>query len=526
MTKTTVDTSTYDKAPEGFPELNPFDEHNREALANLHPQDWTNPTPDGRYNLLVIGAGPGGLVAAAGAAGLGAKVALVEKHLLGGDCTNVGCVPSKALLRCARAHAEARDAGAFGVRISGDIDVDFAAVMERMRKLRAGISHHDSARRFTDLGMDMFLGSGQFTSESTFEIDGRTIEFARACIATGARAVKLPIEGIDEVDVLTNENIFTLTELPKRLVIIGAGPIGVEMAQAFARFGSEVTLLEQMPQILIKEDEDAARLVEAQLERDGVEIICCADIQRLSQDGADTVMSLKYKDGHDKQRGKQMPTELRVDRVLIGVGRKPNTEGLGLETAGVETWQHGVKVNDYLQTSNKRIYAIGDVASKYKFTHAADAMARIVIRNALLFGRARHDDLIVPWCTYSEPEIAHVGINEQEAKDRDDVTTIKIDFADVDRAKLDGQTNGFVKVHADGKGRILGATIVGADAGNMIGEIVLAMQGGLKLSTVADAIHPYPTVAEAIKKAGDAYNRTRLTPTVKRLFETVMKWRR
>ncbi|KAF0172909.1 MAG: mercuric reductase [Limisphaerales bacterium] len=493
--------------------LQPWDEHNRKLYAHVHPPDWVNPTPAPRYNLVVIGGGTAGLVTAAGAAGLGAKVALVEKHLLGGDCLNVGCVPSKALLRASRAAAEARSAGEFGVRVSGEISVDFPAVMERMRRLRADISPHDSAARFRELGIDVFIGSAKFIGRDTVRVGDQALRFAKAVIATGARAAAPPMRGLKEVSYLTNETLFSLAELPQRLGVIGAGPIGCEMAQAFARFGSEVFLVEAMHGILPREDRDAAGIVQTALLRDGVKLLCCGKDLKLSPVPRGVRMQVEsHGQGYD----------LAVDQLLVAVGRAPNVEGLGLETVGVEFDQKRVKVNDRLQTSNPRIFACGDICSPYQFTHAADFMARIVIQNALFQGRAKASSLVIPWATYTSPELAQVGLSAAEAQQRSiAVDTFTQDLSKVDRAILDSETEGFVRVHVrKGTDEILGATIVAAHAGDMIGEVSLAMKGGLGLKTVGSAIHPYPTQTEAVRKVGDLYSRTRLTPWVKGLFRT------
>ena len=496
-----------------FIPLRPYDEFNRELEANVHPRDWINPKPSGRYNLVVIGGGTAGLVTAAGAAGLGAKVALVERELLGGDCLNVGCVPSKALLSAARRATSVRRAAEFGVRMNGTGEVDFAAVMERMRRLRASISPHDSATRFRDLGIDVFLGGGAFTGKDRIEVGGETLEFKRAVIATGARAAAPPIPGLDEVEYLTNESVFSLTELPKRLAVIGAGPIGCEMAQAFARFGSKVFLVEALHGILPKEDSDAARIVLDSLERDAVLLLCCGQDLTLAKTATGSVRLQVHSHGKAYDE--------TVDNVLIGVGRAPNVEGLGLENAGVTYTKKGVTVNDNLQTSNPRIYAAGDICSPYQFTHAADFMARTVIQNALFLGRARVGSLIIPWCTYTEPEVAHVGIYEKEAREKGiAVETYNQPLSTVDRAILDGETEGFARVHVKkGSDEILGATIVAPHAGDMISHLTMAMTNGLGLSKIARTIFPYPTQAEAVRKTGDAYNRTRLTPFVKKLFD-------
>ena len=501
----------------GSPAVHPLDESNRRLLAHTHPPDWRNPQPTGRYNLLVVGGGPAGLVAAAGAAGLGAKVAMVEKHLLGGDCLIVGCVPSKALIRAARAAFDVRDSGRFGVRGGADAQVDFGAAMARMRELRAGLSAHDSAARFTELGIDVYLGAGRFASADSFEIDGRTLRFSRACISTGARAFVPPVEGLAEVGFLTNETVFSLTELPRRLSVIGAGPIGCELAQAFARFGSEVWLIEMAEQILIREDREAAQIVERALERDGVKIALSSKLARVSRGERAKVLHIESPDG---------ARDIAVDEVLIGVGRLPNVEQLGLEAAGVEYDRTGIQVDARLRTSNKQIFAAGDVCSRFKFTHTADAMARIVIGNALFFGRGRSTALTVPWCTYTDPEIAHVGKYQHELEGIP-FDSYRIDLASVDRAVLDGETDGFVKVLCKkGSDKILGATIVARHAGDMISEVTVAMANGLGLKAIGNAIHPYPTQAEALKKAADAYNRTRLTPLVAKLFGALLAWRR
>ncbi len=494
-----------------FAPLRPYDEFNRKLEASVHPPDWTNPKPSGRYNLVVIGAGTAGLVAAAGAAGLGAKVALIERNLLGGDCLNVGCVPSKAVLSAAKRVAAVRGAGDFGVKVPENVDVDFAAVMERMRRLRAGISPHDSAARFRDLGIDVFLGQATFTGPDKIAVGGETLEFKRAVIATGARAAAPPIPGLDQIEYLTNESVFSLTELPRRLGILGAGPIGCEMAQAFARFGSRVVLVESHG-VLPREDSDASGLVREALQRDGV--VLRGHGRDMSVAKADNGMiGLRVDapgDGYEEI----------VDKLLVAVGRAPNVEGLGLETAGVETTKKGVVVNDHLQTANPAIYAAGDICSSYQFTHAADFMARIVIQNALFLGRSRVSSLVIPWCTYTDPEVAHVGIYEKEAKEKEiELDTFTQPLSGVDRAILDGETEGFARVHVKkGTDEILGATIVAAHAGDMISQFTMAMTHRLGLKKIAGTIFPYPTQAEAVRKTGDAYNRTRLTPFVKKLF--------
>jgi len=501
------------------PPVLPWDSHNQKLVSNVHPQDWKNPTPAKRYNLVVIGGGTAGLVSAIGAAGLGAKVALIEKHFLGGDCLNVGCVPSKAIIRAARAAAAAREAAEFGINVPAGMTVDFGKAMERMRRLRAGISPHDSAKRFTELGVDVFLGSGKFTGPDCVEVAGQPLRFSKAVIATGARAAAPPIPGLKDVSYLTNETLFSLTKLPKRFGVIGAGPIGCEMAQAFAQLGAEVFLVRAEAGILPREDRDASAILEAAMLREGVKFLDNGKQLQLAKDPNGVRLRVDLPEhGYD----------VLVDQLLVAVGRAPNVEGLGLEAAGVAFDKKGVKVNDRLQTTNPRIFAAGDICSPYQFTHAADFMARAVIRNALFFGRAKVSALIIPWATYTSPEIAHVGLYEKDAKEKGiEVDTYTQELAKVDRAILDGETEGFVRVHVrKGTDEILGATIVAAHAGDLISEITLAMNGKLGLKTIGSAIHPYPTQAEAIRKVGDLYNRTRLTPFVKKLMDKWLGWSR
>ena len=495
-----------------IPEVLPHDVHNEALVSNVHPADWKNPEPASRYNLVVIGAGTAGLVTAAGAAGLGAKVALVERRLLGGDCLNVGCVPSKCIIRSSRVVADLREADQFGVRVPKGMEVDFPAVMERMRRLRARISAHDSARRFKDLGVDVFLGEGKFSGPDSLEVDGKTLRFKKAVIATGTRPVHPSIEGISETGFLTNETVFSLTERPRRLAVIGGGPIGCELAQAFRRLGSEVILFHNASHILNREDSDAADILQQSFVRDGIRLILNCKTKRVEKKNGSKVI-------HIDCGGKE--DEIAVDEILAGAGRAPNVEGLNLEAVGVKyDKREGVEANEYLQTTNPKIYAAGDICLKYKFTHTADATARMVIQNALFLGRKKQSVLTIPWCTYTDPEIAHVGMYERDAQEKGiAVTTFIRPLNDVDRAIADGEEEGFVKIHVrKGTDEILGATIVARHAGEMISEITLAIVGHLGLGTLSKVIHPYPTQAEAIKQAADAYNRTRLTPFVKGLF--------
>ena len=501
----------------------PMDTHNQTLVSHVHPPGWVNPQPTETYDLVVIGAGTAGLVTAKGAAGLGVglKVALIERHLMGGDCLNVGCVPSKCLIRSSRVAADMRDTHAFGVHPPDQVKVDFPAVMERMRRLRAQISPVDSAAGAQKAGVDMFLGDASFVDSETVEVAGQRLKFKKAVITAGARAVRPKIEGIDTIGYLTNETVFSLTEQPKRLAVIGGGPIGCELAQSFRRFGSEVVVFQRADHLLNREDADAAEIVQKAFIKEGIQLVLGAKLERVEQTPAGKVIRYNSNAG---------PGSVIVDEILAGAGRAPNVQGLNLEAVGVEyDTRHGVKVNDYLQTTNPKIYAAGDICMQWKFTHAADAAARIVLKNTLFspfgFGRYKLSDLIMPWATFTDPEIAHVGLYEHEAQDQGiDINTIKILFDDVDRAIADGETEGFVKIHyPKDSDKILGATIVARHAGEMISEITAAMVGKVGLSTLAGAIHPYPTQAEAIKKAADAYRRTLLTPRTKSFLKILTK---
>jgi len=505
-----------------LPEITPRDEHNLTLIANVHPSDWVNPEPAKRYNLVVVGAGTAGLVSAIGAAGMGARVALVERHLMGGDCLNVGCVPSKTIIRAGRAAADVRSSSTFGVHAPENVTVDFSSVMDRVRRIRAQISPNDSARRFRDeYGVDIFLGGGRFTGKDTVEVDGATLSFERAVIATGARAAVPPIPGLADAGFLTNETVFNLTEQPSRLAVLGGGPIGCELAQSFARLGTKVTIIEMGEHFLPREDADAVAVLLGAFERDGVAVHLGTTLARVETADGAKVLNLET-DGSS--------TTLEVDEILVGVGRAPNVDGLGLEAASVAFDRQGVEVNDFLQTSNPRIYAAGDICSSYKFTHAADFMARAVIQNAFFgfAGKKRMSSLTIPWCTYTDPEIAHVGLYEHDAAAEGiEVTTFTVPMSDVDRAIAEGEDEGFVKIHVKkGSDTIVGATVVARHAGEMISEVTAAMVGKIGLGKLAAVIHPYPTQAEAIRKAGDLFNRTRLTEGRSKFLRRYFAWRR
>lgn len=524
----------------------PMDHENVKLLDNVHPPEWIEPTFQGVYNLVVIGAGAGGLVTSSGAAGVGAKVALIEANVLGGDCLNVGCVPSKALLHAANLAHTLRDTGTLqdsGISFDGPVKVDFAKTMARLRRVRAGISDNDSASRYTrKLGVDVYFGYAMFTSESTVEVNGTTLNFRKAVIATGASPSLPPIPGLRDLHkrsmsaagniphtaIMTNETFFNMTALPRRLGVIGAGVIGMELGQAMQRLGSSVTIFGRSGGVLGKEDEDISSLVKLQMEADGVTFrLSVSDYIGIESTGQ--VSDEGYEEVHMKTVEGTEKMEYLFDALLVATGRKPNVSNMNLGAAGVEyDMSSGLVVNDSLQTTNTRIYGVGDCCSAYKFTHAADFMARMVIRNALFLGKDKMSNLLIPYATFTTPEVAHVGLYESDLEEKKIAyKTFEKEFSDNDRAICDGETDGFVRIHVEDKSdTILGASIVGANAGNMISELTLAMQSKTGLGALASVIHPYPTTAEAIRQAGDLYNRTRLTTTVKQLLRGIVKVQR
>ncbi len=494
-------------------DLRPFDAANAELLKHVAPRDWENPVPRARYHLVVIGAGTAGLVSAAIASGLGARVALVERHMFGGDCLNFGCVPSKAVIRAARAWHDAEHATSDfgGPTVSGP--GDFSAVMARMRSLRAAMSDVDSAERFRSLGVDVFFGDATFTDRQTVQVGSATLNFRRAIIATGARASVPPIPGLSDTPYLTNESIFSLTERPARLAVLGGGPIGAELAQSFARFGSAVTVLHADERLLPRETPDAAAAVKRAFEADGVTV----------HNGA-AIGAVHFREGEFIVTAKQgdRSLEVRADQLLVATGRRPNIESLGLDAAGVAFTRTGVTVNDRLRTSNPNIYAIGDVSSALQFTHVADAQARLVVANALFYGigGGRNSSLVVPRVTYTSPEVAHVGLTVGDAESKGiSIETVRVELQHNDRARLDGSTDGFLAIHLKrGTDTILGGTLVADHAGEMIGELAVAIRNGVGLNALGSTIHAYPTQSEVYRKAADTWRRGRLTPLARRLF--------
>ena len=394
--------------------------------------------------------------------------------------------------------------------------------MERMRQLRARISHHDSAERFAGLGVDVFLDDARFTGPDSLEVGGQKLTFKRCVIAAGARSAKPDVPGLEDVGYLTNETVFSLTELPRRLIVIGGGPIGCELAQAFRRFGAAVDLVHRGSRLLPKDDPPAAEVIGKQFVREGIAVHLKAKAIRaqLAGNGKELVIS---KDSQEQI--------LSADAILVAVGRTPNTERLGLEEAGVRFGSRGVEVDDFLRTANRRIYSAGDILGQQQFTHAAEAMARICIQNAFFstpfFGGKRLSKLVIPWTTYTDPEVAHVGLTPAMAAEQGiDTTTYREELSRVDRAILDGEEEGFAVVHCrKGTSTVVGGTIVASHAGEMIGELSLLMTRRLPISALSSTIHCYPTQVEVLKRIGDQYNKGRLTPGVASLLKAILRWR-
>ncbi|WEN15602.1 mercuric reductase [Rhodanobacter sp. AS-Z3] len=480
----------------------------RKRLEAVSPDAWNNPEPTVPYQLVIVGAGSAGLAAASEAAALGVRVALIERHQIGGTCFNTGCVPSKALLRTAAVYAEMRDAERYGARVPADVEVDFAAAMTRLRRIRSHLTNTTSVRQLAATGVDVFFGNAQFEGPDRLSVNGQPVPFQKVMMATGARPDVPDLPGLKQAGFLTNTTIFELTELPARLLVIGGGPLGCELAQAFQRLGSKVTIVQKMPLFLEHEERDAAQTLSDAFARDGIEVRLNTMPTAVRVDGDEKVVDLVSDDYH---------SSIRVDAILTGVGRRPNVQGLGLEHAGIDYDEtSGIHVDDQLRTSNPRIYAAGDVCLSAKFTDMAEESARIVVRNALLGGCEKLSTRVVPWCTYTDPEIAHVGMYVREANALGiPIKTFTVPMHQVDRAVTDSEQLGFVKIHLrDGSDRILGATIVSRDAGDMISQVTLAMVAGVGMRTLANVVHAYPTKTTAIRMAAMAYNQTRLTPRV------------
>ena len=480
-------------------ELFPVDIHNQETIRQGHPPDWTN-RQGGEYDLVVLGGGPAGLVAAMTAAAGGRRVAMTEQRLTGGTCVNFGCTPSKALIRCARAVHDAGRGAEFGFRLDGPPRTDFAAVMERVRRMRSLSSAGDAVPVVEQTGAHVYLGHSRFTAPNIVEVDGRQLRFRKAVIATGSGPFVPSIDGLQTGEYLTNETVFSLTELPARLVVIGGGPLACELAQAFRRLGSEVDLVSHTANLMPRDKLEAGELIHRRFEREGLRLHLGFKAVRASG-------------GHLTVQGPGGTRGLSYDALLLGTGRKANIEYLDLEAAGVRLRRHGVEVDEYLRTSNPNIYAAGDVAFPQKFTHAAMATARLCIANALDGANRRAQELVVPHCTYTDPEVAQVGLTPRGAREAGiAVDEYRLQLANVERAFIDGEEEGFAAVYTRrGSGQIVGATLVAAHAGEMISELTLAMTHKVPLEVLAETVHCYPTQAEVLQRVALQYATTRKT---------------
>lgn len=472
------------------------------------------------FDVVAIGGGTAGLVTAAACAGLGAKAGLIERERLGGDCLWTGCVPSKALISSARVAHHFQNAAAFGLPSTAPA-IDGGAVLSSVRDVRAQIAPHDDPERFRAMGVDVIEGSGRFVSPHEVEVDGRRIHARRFVVATGSRAAVPPIEGLAEAGYFTHAEAFDRDTIPKSIAVVGGGPIGIELAQSYRRLGSDAVVIEMMDQLMGREEPElAARLTQALVD-EGVRIFTGRLVNKVERTGSGRRITMKRVGGDP-----QAPLEtVEADEVLVATGRRPNTEDMGLEAAGVATERGWVTVDSKLRTSQKHIFGAGDVTGGYLFTHVADHEARTVVQNALFPVRSKINYDVIPWCTYTEPELAHVGITEAEARDRygSAVSAHTYDFAGLDRAIAERAAVGCTKIVTGKGGVILGGHILGSNAGTMIAEIALAMKAGIKLGTISSLVHPYPTMSEGIRRAADAYRRSQLTGWKKSLLDTALK---
>ncbi|PIP67990.1 MAG: hypothetical protein CO035_07515 [Candidatus Omnitrophica bacterium CG_4_9_14_0_2_um_filter_42_8] len=467
------------------------------------------------YDLIVIGGGAAGLVAATGGASLGAKTALIEKNKLGGDCTWYGCVPSKALLKSAGVYALTKRLKEFGISTPQENKYDPSGIMPHVRDIIQKISSHHPPEAFEKRGIKVLFGVPRFIDNKTLEINGEKITAKRFIICTGSHPLVPPIEGLKNINYLTNETIFDLETLPKSLAILGGGPIGIEMAQSLARIGVEVSVIEMMDRILFREDKETAGILTDSLIKDSAKIYTGKKAVKFSKEGDLVAVTLE-------DNNKEMSV-IRAQTVLVAIGRAPNVEGLDLEKAGVKYSKKGIEADATLKTSVDTIYTAGDVVGPYQFSHMAEYQAVIAIGNALFPFKRKVDYCCVPWCTFTEPELAHLGLTEEEARAQyREIKVFKSKYSENDRAVTDLEENGFAKVICDKKGRILGAHIVGINAGELIHEYVLAKTARLKIGSLSSAIHIYPTLTQTVKRTADQYYTALLESGLFKLFSKIM----
>jgi pyruvate/2-oxoglutarate dehydrogenase complex dihydrolipoamide dehydrogenase (E3) component len=478
--------------------IKPDDEH--VFLRRVRPEQWQNPVPNGVYDLAILGAGPAGIAAAEEAVRLGARVALIERNRIGGNSLNAGSVPSKSIVKSAGVYAAMHDSEQFGAPIPSEPPLDFAKVMDRMRRIRTRISEHHSVEKLRALGIDIIFDTARFEAAGTMRVGKTELRFKKAIIATGARP-KAPLEipGLEQTGYRTSATIFDMDVLPKRLAVVGGGPLGCELAQAFSRLGSHVTIVQNDAKFLPREERDAAEILSRSMARDGVEIrLNTTVVGAHGMEGAKILETINN----------DVECNIEADEVLLSIGRVPNVENLSLEKVGISIdAERGIKVDDFLATTNPAVYAAGDVCMDLKFTNTAQASARIAVRNALSGGIERHSQLVIPWCTYCDPEIAHIGLHVWEARLQSvPIKSYTIMMHDVDRAITDSSDIGFVKIHvAEGADRILGATIVASRASELINEMSVVMSAGLGMAALAKMEHTYPAESGAIVLAARAF---------------------
>ena len=499
--------------------LPPIDEHNRKLRDNVHPSDWPTKPSDQVYDMISIGAGTAGLVSSGGASMLGARAALIERHNMGGDCLVTGCVPSKTLIKSAHVAHQARHASEFGINVS-DVQVDFPAVMERLRRVRADMAHHDGAERLKGMGVDVLFGTAKFTGPNTIDLDGQEVKFRRAMICTGGRPFVPDIPGLRD-NCMISDTFFEQTELPKRLLVLGGGPIGCELAQSMQRLGSQVTMLVRGGHLMSKDDPEAGKIVEEVFAEEKLDVRFKTNLLNVERTDAGLVCTI--------EAGGEEQTQT-FDKILVAAGRQPNVEGLGLEEAGVEFTRRGITVNRLHQTSNKRIYAAGDVCSPFQFTHAAYAQAEFATLNALMPYpyRLNAKDRVMSWVTYTDPEVAHAGIAWPDLqKQSANIDVYELPIADNDRAQTESEHRGFCRIHCKkGTDKILGATIVCENAGEMIAEMSLAITKGMRLRHIQESVHAYPTRVEIIRNVATEWKFSTLTPLAKSAVGLWLKFSR
>lgn len=470
------------------------------------------------YDLCIIGGGAAGLVVAAGAAALGAKVVLVETKALGGDCLHYGCIPSKTLIRSAKAAHTVRTAGRFGIGAQTP-DIDLPVVLQRVQAVIKHIEPNDSPERFAALGVDVVFGAGRFTAPAIFAVNNRLLSAKKFVIATGSRAAIPQLPGLEHTPYLTNETLFSVPQAIRHLLVLGAGPIGCEMAQSLARLGSQVTVFDLAPQLLPREDADISAVVAAQFQQEGIGLHLGIQVIKVEPHKGGVRVLLAH-----PQHGQYW---LDGSHLLIAAGRKANIDALGLECAGVELDERGqLKLDARLRTRNKRIYACGDVAGPYLFTHIAEHQAAVVLKNTLLHWPSKAQTRAIPWCTYTDPELARVGLSEDEAVRQGIAHRVyRFPFADIDRAVTEGETAGMAKIITTPRGKLLGACIVGAQAGELIAEYVLAISKGMNAGDISGTLHIYPTLAQINRRVADQRLKEALTPKRKRWLQWIFGWR-